>query len=159
MLLSRPNGCGLAHATKLPDLLNREHHGYASEEQLVELAANIVTHRLGLAPPIPSQSAAYFQTWRRCCEYRSLQGIGSETNHVGNAILHTHGDNRYHLEGAPDYVSETTLDKFFSAIGVPVSNEQLYEYHNGQLCPNGTPGTIHHSPLRHSPLTATNDYR
>lgn len=77
-----------------------------------------------------------------CGEYRSLGGLGSETNHFGNQILHTHGDNLYHLEGAPRYVSETTLGSFFNAIGVPLENDRLYQYRNGQICPNGTPGMV-----------------
>jgi hypothetical protein len=77
-----------------------------------------------------------------CGEYRSLEGLGSETNHFGNQILHTHGDNLYHLEGAPRYRSEITLGRFFNAIGVPVENDRLYQYSNGQVCPNGTSGMV-----------------
>ncbi len=77
-----------------------------------------------------------------CGQYRSLENLGSKTNHVGNEILHTHGDNLYHLEGAPKFMRETSIGSFFGAIGVPVSTERIYEYRNGDACPNGTPGMV-----------------
>ena len=77
-----------------------------------------------------------------CGSYRSLDDIGSTTRHVGNALLHTHGDNLYHLEGQPLYVSDTTLGVFFDAIGVPFSDTKIFEYKNGKQCSNGTNGTL-----------------
>lgn len=77
-----------------------------------------------------------------CGTYRSLDNIGSSTNHVGNALLHTHGDNLYHLEGQPLYLSDTTLGVFFDAIGVPFSDTKIFEYGNGGVCPNDTIGVL-----------------
>ncbi len=77
-----------------------------------------------------------------CGEYRSVDYLGSPTNHVGNSLLHTHGDNLYHLEGSPKYVSQTTLGSFFDAIGVKVRNDELFEYKNGDTCPNGSVGRV-----------------
>jgi hypothetical protein len=77
-----------------------------------------------------------------CGEYHSISGIGSENNHVGNDILHTHGDNLYHLEGSPTFISEITLGEFFEVIHVPVSDDRMYDYKNGQACPNGTIGYV-----------------
>ena len=77
-----------------------------------------------------------------CGNYRSLGNIGSTTTHVGNAIMHTHGDNLYHLEGQPRYTTETTLGEFFVAIGVPFSDTGIFEYKNGKQCSNGTNGTL-----------------
>ena len=77
-----------------------------------------------------------------CGEFRSLTNIGSQTNHVGNTLLHTHGDNLYHLEGSPTYTSETTLGAFFDAIGVPFSDTSIFKYKNGDVCTNGTAGLM-----------------
>lgn len=77
-----------------------------------------------------------------CGSYRSLDNIGSTTNHVGNALLHTHGDNLYHLEGQPVYESDTTLGEFFDAIGVPFSDTKIFEYGNGDICPDGMIGVL-----------------
>lgn len=77
-----------------------------------------------------------------CGEPRGLEHLGSTSHHVGLPLLHTHGDNLIHVEGAPRYFKDITLGRFFNGLGIEFSNTGIYEYENGDACPNGTPGTL-----------------
>lgn len=71
-------------------------------------------------------------------------------NRVGSTLLHEHGDDRIHIEGAVADLSDVTLAKFFESIGgemhrnrvVLPTNDGVLTLENGAACPDGTRGTI-----------------
>lgn len=79
---------------------------------------------------------------RVCGEPAGVEDLGSTSSHVGLSLLHTHGDNLVHVEGAPRYFSDITLGRFFNGLGIEFSDTGIYGYENGDLCPNGSPGTL-----------------
>jgi hypothetical protein len=90
-----------------------------------------------------------------CGESRGIEHLGSTGQHFGGSILHTHGDNTYHLEGSPKYMSQVTLGAFFKSINVPFSNEGIWEYNNGDVCPDGSIGSLQVKVNEQEVLNAT----
>lgn len=77
-----------------------------------------------------------------CGQVKDFSHLGSSTTHVGTTMLHTHGDNTIHIEGAPTRWSDITLQRFFGGINYPFSSTRLGEHENGEACPIGNPGTV-----------------
>lgn len=77
-----------------------------------------------------------------CGEPRGIEHLGSTSHHIGLQLLHTHGDNLVHVEGAPRYFSDITLGRFFNGLGIEFSDTGIYEYEDGDVCPDGNPGIL-----------------
>jgi hypothetical protein len=76
---------------------------------------------------------------------------------IGNANMHTH-DKQTNLQSLPDSEdgngvihnegnfhvnpSGQTLGAFFDNLGIPLSENGVYEFKNGDLCPDGTVGQL-----------------
>src|SRR3989344_2631302 len=61
----------------------------------------------------------------------------SGENELGSPLLHTHEDGLIHIEGKVWKKEDITLGKYFEAIGLKFTNEQILNYKNGDLCKNG----------------------
>ncbi len=77
-----------------------------------------------------------------CGVPHDFSNLGDAVHHAGLTMLHTHGDNTIHIEGAPQYWHQITLGQYFKAINYPFSDTQLGKYKNGDPCPDGQPGTV-----------------
>lgn len=62
-------------------------------------------------------------------------------NRVGTHSVHHHNDNRMHVEGVLMTREEATLGYFFDAIGIPLDENQIWNYRNGDEC-NGKHGKL-----------------
>ena len=62
-------------------------------------------------------------------------------NHIGSPLLHTHSDKLIHIEGKVWKKEDITLGKYFEALGLKFTNEQILNYKNGDLC-NNKPGEV-----------------
>ena len=65
------------------------------------------------------------------------------SNKVGTNLLHTHNDDRIHIEGVVMKKHEATLREFLEKINIPFSSNQLAHMQNGDACPNGIPGRVY----------------
>lgn len=63
-------------------------------------------------------------------------------NRVGSASVHHHDDMRIHLEGVLMNREQATLGYFFDTIDVPFSSDRIFEYRNGDSCPDGKTGKV-----------------
>lgn len=63
-------------------------------------------------------------------------------HHKGLPLMHTHDDEKLHIEGFVGNPSDITLGKFMQAIGVQFSNDQFFDKKNGDTCPNGMQGNV-----------------
>ena len=72
------------------------------------------------------------------------------SNKIGTSTLHEHNDFRIHLEGVVVEEEDQSLGKFFHVIGGNISKDSLsapttngmLTVKNGDLCPDGTSGTL-----------------
>ncbi|MBI4399830.1 hypothetical protein HY570_03695 [Candidatus Micrarchaeota archaeon] len=72
-----------------------------------------------------------------------LPRIPSGASHLGNDLLHTHDDNVIHVEGVVKSDNDIKLGAFFDAIKVPFSENQIYNFKNGEGCSaNSSPGKV-----------------
>lgn len=72
-----------------------------------------------------------------------LPRIPAGASHLGNDLLHTHDDNIIHIEGIVKSDNDIRLGAFFDAIRLPFSENQLYNFKNGQACSaNSSPGKV-----------------
>ena len=84
---------------------------------------------------------ADYQVWV-CGERLNLIDPKFPSNKIGTNLLHEHDDQRVHIEGTLHKVSDVSLHNYFEVIGGKLTsdmlayqtNEQLYEYKNGDLC-------------------------
>jgi hypothetical protein len=64
-------------------------------------------------------------------------------NFCGTQEFHHHYDNVIHMEGTFQEREDMAAGRFFDAIGMPVSDGQLWNYTNGMACPGGeAPGKV-----------------
>ena len=57
-------------------------------------------------------------------------------NRVGTSEIHHHNDMRIHIEGVVMDRKEATLGYFFDNIGIALSDTEIWNYKNGDLCNN-----------------------
>ncbi len=69
-----------------------------------------------------------------------LNNLG-KVQHVGNSLLHTHGDGIAHIEGRILKQEDITLGRFFDSVGLKFSDSQILDKKNGDLC-NETSGKV-----------------
>ena len=92
---------------------------------------------------------ADFEVWW-CGNQIHLPTPTGLANSVGTATLHEHGDNRMHVEGVVMEKSDVDMHHFFEASGGTLTSDTLVmptdsgmvAAHNGDLCPDGTRGTL-----------------
>ncbi|MCH7567996.1 MAG: hypothetical protein IIA87_01110 [Nanoarchaeota archaeon] len=88
-----------------------------------------------------------------CGERLDLIDPEGLSNRIGTTILHEHGDDRIHLEGTLREVKDASLGRYFQAIGgelesapghliYPTEDKGIINYQNGDLCPDGSLGTL-----------------
>ena len=91
-----------------------------------------------------------YQVWA-CGERLDLVNPRGLNNKIGTPVLHEHNDDRIHVEGTLLKFSEASLGKFFNVIGgeltdsslsYPVVEKGILSYKNGDLCGDGTQGTL-----------------
>ena len=93
-----------------------------------------------------------------CGKNVNLPRLGDGEHHLGLPLLHTHDDNTIHVEGQVFRKEDIVLGKFMDAVGVPFSTTQLFDKHNGDVCP-GTdePGVLRMS-VDNKPSADFRDY-
>lgn len=92
---------------------------------------------------------ADYEIWI-CDQQVSLPEPGGMSNKQGTDLLHSHVDDRMHIEGALMQKSQASLGAFFYAIGGHLSSDEiaiptddgLISKHDGDLC-NGKPGRLY----------------
>ena len=67
---------------------------------------------------------------RLCGQEVDFSNLGSETHHVGLPLLHTHGDNKIHIEGTVARAEDIAVGKFFEAIGHKFTSNSFDDYTN-----------------------------
>lgn len=53
---------------------------------------------------------------------------------LGTGELHTHDDNRVHMEGLFRNPEDISLGRFFDVIGVKFNEKEIFDYKNGRMC-------------------------
>ena len=72
-----------------------------------------------------------------------LLKIDFEATGRGTHLLHTHGDNKVHIEDRVIWKKEDiALGKFFDAVGLKFSESKLLDKTNGDECTAGQPGKV-----------------
>ncbi len=92
---------------------------------------------------------ADYELWGCDKEYKLFTPKGM-SNRQGVDVLHSHDDNRIHVEGVLMDLRSASLGAFFQAIGGGLSsdgmaiptNDGLVTFHEGDLC-NGQPGKLY----------------
>lgn len=95
-----------------------------------------------------------------CGEHKDLPLALPGQGHRGLPYLHSHDDNKMHMEVANQIVkkSDLSLGKFMDAMGVPFSSTQIMDRKNGDLCTNTTtPGSVKMF-VNNQPNTQFKDY-
>lgn len=77
-----------------------------------------------------------------CGKKTDLPRVGAGAHHRGMPLLHTHDDNKIHIEGQIFKREDIALGKFMDAVGAKFSNETIMEHRNGDKCPDGKEGTV-----------------
>src|SRR3989344_2941022 len=86
-----------------------------------------------------------------CGEKIELPVSKGVSNKVGTPLFHHHNDYRIHIEGVVENLSDVDLGAFFETIGgkftqdslgVPKDDGSMESWRNGDLCPDGHPGTL-----------------
>lgn len=113
------------------------------------LAGSTVYLNLASITGGPVHWHADFEVWA-CGRKLDLIDPTGLANRVGSPVFHEHGDGRIHVEGAVVDFKDVALGNFFQSVGGEIhdehftfpTNEKLYEYKNGDLCADGTPGVL-----------------
>lgn len=61
---------------------------------------------------------------------------------VGTPFMHLHAEPAIHIEGVVRKKEDITLGRFMESIDMPFTAETLLGHTNGDLCPDGKPGTV-----------------
>lgn len=69
-------------------------------------------------------------------------GYDFEHDAIGTPLLHTHNDNTIHIEGRVPKKEDIAIGHFFDNIRVSFSSTKIMDKKNGDLCPDGKPGTV-----------------
>ncbi len=78
-----------------------------------------------------------------CGQREDLPRVGIGEHHRGLPLLHTHDDNKIHIEGQVFKKEDIALGKFMKAVGAPFSNTTIMDKSNGMVCENtGKQGTV-----------------
>ena len=108
------------------------------------LHLNIVSQSKG-----PVHWHADYEIWD-CNNQIQLFAPSGLSNEQGTGMLHSHDDNRIHVEGVLMDIKSASLGAFFQAIGgylnddsyKVISRNGIVEVHNGDSC-NGQPASLH----------------
>ena len=92
---------------------------------------------------------ADYEIWV-CDKKISLPAPGGLSNEQGTDLIHSHNDNRIHVEGALMQANQASLGAFFNAISGYLSDDEikvptdegLIAKHDGDSC-NGQPGRLY----------------
>ena len=93
---------------------------------------------------------ADFEIWV-CGQKLEIQNSEGLENKVGDAMVHTHDDDRIHIEGVLQHMNEASVGEFFEKIGgeftgdtltVPLIDKSVRTWRNGDTCHDGNPGKI-----------------
>lgn len=80
-----------------------------------------------------------------CGQQKDLPRILPGQHHRGSSALHTHDDNKMHMEVANQIVkkSDLSVGKFMDAVGMKFSATEIMGKKNGDVCLNSTtPGSV-----------------
>ncbi len=92
---------------------------------------------------------ADYQVWY-CDQQLQLVDASGLSNRVGSSTLHSHGDNRIHIEGVVRKFDDVTLQSYFRSVGGDLRKDG-YAYptqqgvvigKNGELCQDGSQGHL-----------------
>ena len=115
------------------------------------MAATTVYLNLASTSGGPVHWHADYEIWACGEKVEHLEDAGLLSNTVGSPVLHHHEDNRIHVEGLVVNKEDIALAKFFKVIGggltdsaitLPLEGGAVKTYRNGDLCPDGKPGTL-----------------
>ncbi|MEX0617172.1 MAG: hypothetical protein WD231_05225 [Candidatus Woykebacteria bacterium] len=115
----------------------------------VFLAGSTVRLNLASSSGGPVHWHAQFEIWD-CGKKLDIIDPKGFSNKVGTAALHEHNDGWIHLEGVIIDQKDASLGKFFQVVGgqltstsleVP-TNSGVVSRQNGDLCPDGIPGSL-----------------
>jgi len=107
----------------------------------IYLAITTVHTNISSATKGPVHWHADYEIWV-CGKRLSLPEPHGMSNKQGTPLLHSHNDNRIHIEGALMQERQASLGAFFQATGGYLSDDEikfptdegLVEVHNGDLC-------------------------
>lgn len=80
-----------------------------------------------------------------CGEHKNLPFSPPGQSHKGAPTLHSHDDNKMHIETEGQIMkrNQISLGKFMDAVGVTFSATEIMDKKNGDLCLNSTtPGSV-----------------
>ena len=111
---------------------------------------NIISQTKG-----PIHWHADYQVWV-CGQRLDLVDPKFPSNKIGTPLFHEHNDDRMHIEGTVMELQDIDLGRYFSVIGGELYPghlkyrtqqsdglpEGLYDYHDGDYCPDGTQGSL-----------------
>lgn len=61
---------------------------------------------------------------------------------IGTPFMHLHNEPTIHIEGTIKSPADITLGRFMEVIGMNFKEDELLNYKNGDVCPDGTPGKV-----------------
>ena len=113
------------------------------------LAGGTVYLNLASVTGGPVHWHADYQVWA-CGQQLDLVDPTGLANRVGSPVFHEHGDQRLHVEGVVVELKDARLEKFFEFVGGEFhnthlsfpTNEKIFEFEDGDLCPDGSKGTL-----------------
>ena len=86
-----------------------------------------------------------FLTMSVCGEARDIRDRNHDSpgvKSVGNALLHTHGDNWIHIEGRVLSASDISLLAFFNALKIPFGTDHFFDKQGSSACNDGNPDLL-----------------
>lgn len=92
---------------------------------------------------------ADYEVWV-CGERLDLVDPKFPSNKIGTPLFHEHNDDRIHVEGTVNNLTDISLEHYFEVIGGDLSsgeisyltNKGMVHYRQGNTCPNGDIGTL-----------------
>lgn len=81
--------------------------------------------------------------WHAPISYEACGETLTLTDSGNHSIIHGHDDDQVHVEGLVLSEEDITLAQFFKNAGLNITNANLEEYKNGDICENtGVPGQV-----------------
>lgn len=93
---------------------------------------------------------ADFEVWY-CGQKQDLVNPSGLLNKIGTPLFHEHNDDRIHVEGTVNQISNVDVGSFFETVGgkltldslkYPTSSGEIIEAQTGDNCPNGEVGEL-----------------
>lgn len=78
-----------------------------------------------------------------CGVSETISDLGDQNLYEGLPLLHTHGDDRIHVEGRIIKAEDISLGRFFDSINIPFDTDRFMDKQGTDACNDGSSDSLH----------------